>query len=241
MLPRATAERSEREAAKGKVGGRTHEIERSIGRSLRGVIDLARIGERTVTVDCDVLVADGGTRTASITGGYSRWRPRSSPTAWSATSSARSRRCRWASWTASTISTSTTPRTPAPRSTSTSSARTRRLRRAPGHRRGQAVRRAPMRRAHRPRGRGAAPAVRGPSGGDRDGPPLILEPVAGSVGAALVVATRSVHKLGELRELLALAAPSSSRSTTSARPASPRRPARPSRRTRRSRRGSTPA
>jgi ribonuclease PH len=70
MLPRATAERSEREAAKGKIGGRTHEIQRLIGRSLRGVVDLARIGERTITVDCDVLVADGGTRTASITGGY---------------------------------------------------------------------------------------------------------------------------------------------------------------------------
>lgn len=70
MLPRATAERSEREAAKGRVGGRTHEIQRLIGRSLRGVVDLSRLGERTVTVDCDVLVADGGTRTASITGGY---------------------------------------------------------------------------------------------------------------------------------------------------------------------------
>jgi ribonuclease PH len=70
MLPRATAERSEREAARGKVGGRTHEIQRLIGRSLRGVVDLARLGERTVTVDCDVLQADGGTRTASITGGY---------------------------------------------------------------------------------------------------------------------------------------------------------------------------
>ena len=70
MLPRATAERSEREAAKGKIGGRTHEIQRLVGRSLRGVVDLARLGERTVTVDCDVLVADGGTRTASITGGY---------------------------------------------------------------------------------------------------------------------------------------------------------------------------
>jgi len=70
MLPRATAERSEREAAKGRIGGRTHEIQRLIGRSLRGVVDLTRLGERTVTVDCDVLVADGGTRTASITGGY---------------------------------------------------------------------------------------------------------------------------------------------------------------------------
>jgi ribonuclease PH len=70
MLPRATAERSERESAKGKVGGRTHEIQRLVGRSLRGVVDMARLGERTITVDCDVLQADGGTRTASITGGY---------------------------------------------------------------------------------------------------------------------------------------------------------------------------
>ena len=70
MLPRSTAERSEREAAKGRIGGRTHEIQRLVGRSLRGVVDLAHLGERTVTVDCDVLVADGGTRTASITGGY---------------------------------------------------------------------------------------------------------------------------------------------------------------------------
>jgi ribonuclease PH len=70
MLPRATAERSDRESAKGRIGGRTHEIQRLIGRSLRGVVDLSRLGERTVTVDCDVLQADGGTRTASITGGY---------------------------------------------------------------------------------------------------------------------------------------------------------------------------
>jgi ribonuclease PH len=70
MLPRATAERSERESVKGRLGGRTHEIQRLIGRSLRGVVDLARLGERTVTVDCDVLQADGGTRCASITGGY---------------------------------------------------------------------------------------------------------------------------------------------------------------------------
>ena len=70
MLPRATAERSQREAVKGRVGGRTHEIQRLIGRSLRGVVDTARLGDRTVTVDCDVLQADGGTRTASITAGY---------------------------------------------------------------------------------------------------------------------------------------------------------------------------
>ncbi|HEX7399139.1 MAG TPA: ribonuclease PH, partial [Candidatus Limnocylindrales bacterium] len=70
MLPRATAERTQRESTVGRVGGRTHEIQRLIGRSLRGVVDLSRLGERTVTVDCDVLQADGGTRTASITGGY---------------------------------------------------------------------------------------------------------------------------------------------------------------------------
>jgi len=70
MLPRATAERSQRESAKGRIGGRTHEIQRLVGRSLRGVVDLTRLGERTITVDCDVLQADGGTRTASITGGY---------------------------------------------------------------------------------------------------------------------------------------------------------------------------
>jgi ribonuclease PH len=70
MLPRATAERTDRESVKGRLGGRTHEIQRLIGRSLRDAVDLARIGERTITVDCDVLQADGGTRTASITGGY---------------------------------------------------------------------------------------------------------------------------------------------------------------------------
>ena len=70
MLPRSTADRTPRESAQGRVGGRTHEIQRLVGRSLRGVVDLAKLGERTVTVDCDVLQADGGTRTASITGGY---------------------------------------------------------------------------------------------------------------------------------------------------------------------------
>ena len=70
MLPRATHTRSPREAARGKQGGRTQEIQRLIGRSLRACIDLAAIGERTITIDCDVLQADGGTRTAAITGGY---------------------------------------------------------------------------------------------------------------------------------------------------------------------------
>ena len=70
MLPRATHSRSPREATRGKVGGRTHEIQRLIGRSLRAVIDLEALGERTIQLDCDVLQADGGTRTASITGAY---------------------------------------------------------------------------------------------------------------------------------------------------------------------------
>jgi ribonuclease PH len=70
MLPRATSERSQRESVRGHVGGRTHEIQRLIGRSLRGVVDMTKLGERTVSIDCDVLQADGGTRTASITGGY---------------------------------------------------------------------------------------------------------------------------------------------------------------------------
>jgi ribonuclease PH len=70
MLPRATHTRSPREAAKGKQSGRTQEIQRLIGRSLRAVIDLAALGERTITLDCDVLQADGGTRTAAITGSY---------------------------------------------------------------------------------------------------------------------------------------------------------------------------
>ena len=70
MLPRATTERSDREAARGRQGGRTMEIQRLIGRALRAVMDLEALGARTITIDCDVLQADGGTRTASITGGY---------------------------------------------------------------------------------------------------------------------------------------------------------------------------
>jgi ribonuclease PH len=70
MLPRATHTRSPREAARGKQSGRTQEIQRLIGRSLRAAVDLAGLGERTLTIDCDVLQADGGTRTASITGAF---------------------------------------------------------------------------------------------------------------------------------------------------------------------------
>lgn len=70
MLPRANRIRNVREATKGMVGGRTHEIQRMIGRSLRAVVDLSALGERTIWIDCDVVQADGGTRTASITGGF---------------------------------------------------------------------------------------------------------------------------------------------------------------------------
>jgi ribonuclease PH len=70
MLPRATLTRSDRESVKGRIGGRTHEISRLIGRSLRAAIDLAALGENSISIDCDVLQADGGTRTAAITGAY---------------------------------------------------------------------------------------------------------------------------------------------------------------------------
>ncbi len=70
MLPRATNTRSDRESVKGRIGGRTHEISRLVGRSLRAVIDYRALGENTIVIDCDVLQADGGTRTAAITGAY---------------------------------------------------------------------------------------------------------------------------------------------------------------------------
>lgn len=70
MLPRSTNERMARESVKGKIGGRTHEISRLIGRSLRAIVDMKALGENTIVIDCDVLQADGGTRTASITGAY---------------------------------------------------------------------------------------------------------------------------------------------------------------------------
>lgn len=70
MLPSATNTRGDRESVKGKIGGRTHEISRLVGRSLRACLDLAALGENTIVIDCDVIQADGGTRTAAITGGY---------------------------------------------------------------------------------------------------------------------------------------------------------------------------
>src|SRR4051812_49613205 len=70
MLPRSTLTRTARESARGRIGGRTHEIQRLIGRSMRAVADLKQLGERTIFIDCDVIQADGGTRTASITGAF---------------------------------------------------------------------------------------------------------------------------------------------------------------------------
>ena len=123
MLPGSTSERNDREAAKGKQSGRTQEIQRLIGRSLRAVTDLPMLGEVQITVDCDVLQADGGTRTASICGGYvalhdallaaRRGREDARRTR-SPTSAPRSR---WGSSTRCRASTSTTRRTRAPRST----------------------------------------------------------------------------------------------------------------------------
>ena len=118
MLPRATNTRGDRESVKGRIGGRTHEISRLIGRSLRACVDTKALGENTIVIDCDVLQADGGTRTAAITGGYvaladavawlrSRKRPRVTR------SSGRSPRSAWASWRASRGWTCATRRTSA--------------------------------------------------------------------------------------------------------------------------------
>ena len=203
MLPRATAERSERESARGKVGGRTHEIQRLVGRSLRGVVDLARLGERTVTVDCDVLVADGGTRTASITGGYVALA--------AALITYGMDRHLVGHVAAVSVGIIDGVEVPGPRLHRGLARRGRlqrrrhrrgRVRRAPGHGRGQAVRPAVAGRAARPRERRARPAVRGAVGGDRHRPALM--PGASSADGArrLLVATRSRHKLRELRELL---------------------------------------
>ena len=111
MLPRATAERTDRESVKGKLGGRTHEIQRLIGRPLRDAVDLSRLGERTIAIDCDVLQADGGTRTASITGGYVALAAAMITYGMDRHLVARSRRSASGSSTASRCSTSTTART----------------------------------------------------------------------------------------------------------------------------------
>ena len=160
----------QREATAGKVGGRTHEIQRLIGRSLRGVVDLGRLGERTVTVDCDVLQADGGTRTASASPAAT-WpsRRRSSRTAWSGSSSARWPRSPSGSTTGSRSSTSTTRRTRSPRSTSTSSGTDAgRYVELQGTAEGKPFSRDDLGALLDLAGRGPRPAVRGPGGGARD-------------------------------------------------------------------------
>ena len=119
MLPRATNTRTRREAADGRQSGRTQEIQRLIGRSLRAVTDLARLGERTIKIDCDVLQADGGTRCASITGACVAlhdavaWCKAKGLVNGDPAASISSPRCRSASSTACRSSTSTTPRIPA--------------------------------------------------------------------------------------------------------------------------------
>ena len=116
MLPRATNTRTRREAAEGKQSGRTQEIQRLIGRSLRAVVDLAALGERTIQIDCDVLQADGGTRCASITGACVAladaiaWCQRARRACRASRCAISSPRCRSASSTACRCSTSTTPR-----------------------------------------------------------------------------------------------------------------------------------
>jgi ribonuclease PH len=103
MLPRATNTRNDRESVKGRIGGRTHEISRLVGRSLRACVDYKALGENTIVIDCDVLQADGGTRTAAVTGGYVAladaidWL-RSAASSRAARWSPRSPRCRSGSW-----------------------------------------------------------------------------------------------------------------------------------------------
>ena len=126
MLPRSTNDRMDRESVKGRIGGRTHEISRLIGRSLRAVVDTKALGENTIVIDCDVLQADGGTRTAAITGAYvaladaHRVGPRARGFIGknaTAAASTRSPRSASASSTASRCSTWHTSRTCAPRPT----------------------------------------------------------------------------------------------------------------------------
>ena len=125
MLPRSTNTRNDRESVKGRIGGRTHEISRLIGRSLRAVVDTKGLGENTIQIDCDVLQADGGTRTAAITGAYValadaiEWAREQKFIGQKREAADRHgrRRCRSASSTARRCSTSPTSRTCAPRPT----------------------------------------------------------------------------------------------------------------------------
>ena len=197
MLPRATAERTDRESVKGRIGGRTHEIQRLIGRSLRGVVDLSRLGERTITVDCDVLQADGGTRTASITGGYVAL-----AAALITYGMERHLRGKVSAISVGIVNGVATPRPRLFRGFARGRRLQRRrhrrrgIRRAAGHRRGAAVRPRGDERTARPGRRRACPIVRG-TGRDPGHRPAVTD-------RRLLVASRSVHKLRELRELLTL-------------------------------------
>ena len=197
MLPRATAERSDRESAKGRIGGRTHEIQRLIGRSLRGVVDLTRLGERTITVDCDVLQADGGTRTASITGGYVAL-----GMALITYGMERLLVSKVAAVSVGIVDGVDVPRPRLQRGLPRRGRHERRrdrrqhLRRTAGHGRGPAVRSRGDDVDARSRRRGPGDAVRRAGRGARHGP-TVTPP-------RLLVATRSEHKLRELRELLRL-------------------------------------
>ena len=248
MLPRATHTRSDRESVKGKLGGRTHEISRLIGRSLRAAIDLEALGENTIAIDCDVLQADGGTRTAAITGAYVALADACAPPAaarrrWSAASP----RSASASSTASRVLDLDYPEDVAGRHRHERRRdRRRRAHRGAGHRRGRAVQPRRARRAARPRARRhrrphpAAGATRSPSRCAPSTPATRrrCEP------PAVVLATRNAGKVDELRRILGGRTGSSCVGlATCAVRARARRPARPSRRTRwprRARRCSTP-
>ncbi len=201
MLPRATAERTDRESAKGRIGGRTHEIQRLIGRSLRGVVDLGRLGERTITVDCDVLQADGGTRTASITGGY--------VALGAALITYGMERLLTAKVAAVSVGIvnglghldldySEDSKAEVDFNVVATDAGT--YVELQGTAEGKPFDRAVGQRDARSRRRGPGEAVRGPGRGPRDGAALTVAPAR----PRLVIATRSEHKLRELRELLQL-------------------------------------
>ena len=238
MLPRATSERTDRESVKGRIGGRTHEIQRLIGRSLRGVVDLSRLGERTITIDCDVLQADGGTRTASITGGYVAL-----AAALITYGMERHLVGKVAAVSVGIVERAAVPRPrllrgfPRRRRLQRGRHRCGGLRRAAGNGRGQAVRPGRGDRPARPRRQRAGPPVRGPGG--RPGHRPALSSRRPTDRRRLLVATRSVHKL---RELLRAARPAACRAGLARRPGrarrSRRRPARRSRPTPRSRPGS---
>ena len=231
MLPRATAERTDRESAKGRIGGRTHEIQRLIGRSLRGVVDLTKLGERTITIDCDVLQADGGTRTASITGGY---------VALAAALITYGMERHLVSKVAAVsvgivdgiplldLDYSEDSRADVDFNVVGTDAGA--YIELQGTAEGKPFDRAAANGLHRSRRCRARAPVRGP-GRDPRHRPAVTRP-------RLLVATRSAHKLRELRELLELDRASWSRSTSSGSRATPSRTARRSPRTRRSRRAS---